>query len=170
MTPEQARELAERIAADLFTSGIGSAAERLVLWRDSDRRDLGGGCRESVVDRIAKAIAAAVPARCWRCGDPPDRGHGEGREVTEFELHDEYLTALETGQVHGWARRMIRRLADAIPAYDAACSERDAAILAEAEARRREEALAARVADLERHLAAKPSRRKAAQPQGDEQP
>lgn len=71
MSKQQIRELAEGIAADMFVNGVGETAERLVLWRDSDQRDLGGLCLAAVVERINAAIVKAIPDRCWRCGAPP---------------------------------------------------------------------------------------------------
>ena len=46
-----ARELAEKIAASLFTNGSGEKAERLVLRKHSET-DLGGWCEAAVRDRI----------------------------------------------------------------------------------------------------------------------
>ncbi len=46
------KELAEKIADDLFQNSNGDVAERLVLWLDSDKRNLGGWCKQGVVNRI----------------------------------------------------------------------------------------------------------------------
>lgn len=47
------RQLAEEIAADLFTNGNGDRAGRLVLTIDGPpRRDLGGWGQKAMADRI----------------------------------------------------------------------------------------------------------------------
>lgn len=46
------RDWIERFVDDLFTNGSGHQAERLVLWRDSDQRNLGGWCKQSIIDRL----------------------------------------------------------------------------------------------------------------------
>lgn len=54
-----AREAARLVAEDLFTSGIGKRADRLVLTDDTkigDAKDLGGWCRGAAVDRVAAII------------------------------------------------------------------------------------------------------------------
>lgn len=49
--------LAREIATDLMTNSIGEKAERLVLWLDTEARDLGGWCEASVVNTAAEIIA-----------------------------------------------------------------------------------------------------------------
>lgn len=48
-------DVATKIAADLFRNGIGEQAHRLVLV-DRDDRDLGGWCRQAVVDTIRQRL------------------------------------------------------------------------------------------------------------------
>jgi hypothetical protein len=48
----------DKFVDDLFIAGNGEQAERLMLWRDSDRRDLGGWCRDAIADRLYDAIVA----------------------------------------------------------------------------------------------------------------
>lgn len=52
-----ARVIAESIATDLFTTGFGDEASRLVLL-NSDGNDIGGWCKSAVVDRIVVILAA----------------------------------------------------------------------------------------------------------------
>lgn len=66
------RQLAEKIADDLFRNGQGHEADRLVLMKDNTDttgrdwpKDLGGWCKSAVVDRIAAALT------------PDARGSGE---------------------------------------------------------------------------------------------
>jgi hypothetical protein len=59
---EQALQTARKIVADLFVNGNGDEAHRLVLMT-ADGRDLGGWCRQSVVDRIAEGISKASEGR-----------------------------------------------------------------------------------------------------------
>jgi len=49
------RQVAEQIAADLFTNGDGEKAQRLVSEL-SDGRDGGGWCESAVVDRVAMLL------------------------------------------------------------------------------------------------------------------
>lgn len=49
------RELAMKIARDLFTNGMGQIAKRLVLESDT-KSDLGGWCESAVEDRIFKTL------------------------------------------------------------------------------------------------------------------
>lgn len=51
------RELAMKIARDLFTNGIGQIAKRLVMESDT-KSDLGGWCESAVEDRIFSALLA----------------------------------------------------------------------------------------------------------------
>lgn len=48
--------IARRIAATLFTNGIGQKAVRLVLV-DANGKDLGGWCENAVADQIAAVLA-----------------------------------------------------------------------------------------------------------------
>lgn len=57
----KAQALADQIAADLFTSGFGFRAERLVLWSDTENRDYGGWCERAVIDRIYMILAGKRP-------------------------------------------------------------------------------------------------------------
>lgn len=50
------RVVAEKIAERLFWNGRGIEAERLVQWRDSDRRNLGGWCKGAVIDQIENVL------------------------------------------------------------------------------------------------------------------
>lgn len=50
------RSIAEAIANDLFSCGSGEQAERLVLFQDSTKRNLGGLCKGAVIDRIIKHL------------------------------------------------------------------------------------------------------------------
>ena len=53
-------ELAEQIADELFTTGDGKRADRLVLTLDGPpRRDLGGWSRRAVLDRLAAILKRA---------------------------------------------------------------------------------------------------------------
>lgn len=53
------RELAEKIAADLFTNGNGDKGDRLVMVQEpqeAPRRDLGGWCQAAVVNRVENIL------------------------------------------------------------------------------------------------------------------
>lgn len=62
------REIAERIADDLFHNGAGEEADRLVLTKDNNRdghsrqptRDLGGWSKRAVAVRVEVILAAAI--------------------------------------------------------------------------------------------------------------
>lgn len=64
---EAAMKAAQAVTDDLFINGFGEHAERLVLWRDTTKQDLGGLCPGVVRDRIASAIDAAVAAAREAC-------------------------------------------------------------------------------------------------------
>lgn len=53
--------LAQKIADDLFTTGLqeGYKADRLVLWQDRGRRDLGGWSESAATQRIANILREA---------------------------------------------------------------------------------------------------------------
>lgn len=55
------QKLADKIAADLFTSGLPGEprAERLLLWQDSTQRDVGGYGEKPMANRIAKLLREA---------------------------------------------------------------------------------------------------------------
>lgn len=63
MTEQQLQALVD----ELFTNGDGTQAHRLVLT-SMDGRDLGGWCRQAVVDRIRAAVraGAALPPQLER--------------------------------------------------------------------------------------------------------
>lgn len=56
-TPDD-EKVAREIADDLFHNGVGQEADRLVLTLQPNR-DIGGWCKQAVVDRIASALSAA---------------------------------------------------------------------------------------------------------------
>lgn len=47
------------IIDELFVNGIGEEADRLVLT-SKDGRDLGGLCKDAVIDRVRKVILATM--------------------------------------------------------------------------------------------------------------
>lgn len=49
------KQLAEKIADDLFTNHWGDKAKRLMLILE-DGRDGGGWCKQAVIDRIERAL------------------------------------------------------------------------------------------------------------------
>lgn len=51
------KELIDEFVESLFTNGAGSKAERLLLWRDTDKANLGGWSRAAIRDRIADFLA-----------------------------------------------------------------------------------------------------------------
>lgn len=53
------RELAEKIAGDLFTNGFGQEGERLVLELPG-KRDGGGWCKRAAIERIEKQLLEAI--------------------------------------------------------------------------------------------------------------
>jgi hypothetical protein len=57
MTLSEAHALAERIVDDLFVTGHGAKADRLVLMT-ADGRNLGGWGRKPAMDRIIVALTA----------------------------------------------------------------------------------------------------------------
>jgi len=59
---ETPRQLAERIVRDLFTTGLGERATRLVLI-DVNDRNLGGWSERAMTDRIARALGSSEPPR-----------------------------------------------------------------------------------------------------------
>lgn len=62
MKPKSNRELAERIANDLFRNGSNQLAERLVLTIDGPpKRDLGGWSEKALADQIERLLDAEVP-------------------------------------------------------------------------------------------------------------
>lgn len=58
MTDAEIRGLAELIADDLFTNGNGDRGDRLVMVQEGNARDLGGWCRNAVVDRVVTILTA----------------------------------------------------------------------------------------------------------------
>jgi hypothetical protein len=62
MTSTLARQIAQRIADDLFVNGEGVEAERLVLWLDSQDANLGGWSKRAVIDRIVKVLVDFRPS------------------------------------------------------------------------------------------------------------
>lgn len=61
LNDQTVQKLAEDIAKDLFTSGSGQVATRLVMLQEPDdplnpTRDLGGWCEEAVINRIRKHL------------------------------------------------------------------------------------------------------------------
>jgi hypothetical protein len=56
------RELAERVAADVFVNGQGETADRLVLVKDAPLRELGGWGRMPFIDRVERVLRAADEA------------------------------------------------------------------------------------------------------------
>lgn len=66
MAADAIKTLATLIANDLFTCGSGEHAERLVLYLDSEKRDLGGLCESACARHIEKMLRTAnvtVPAK-----------------------------------------------------------------------------------------------------------
>ena len=57
-------EAAKLIADDLFTTGFGEKADRLVLFQEEKsgdkKRDLGGWCKEAVESRVIKILSAQL--------------------------------------------------------------------------------------------------------------
>lgn len=62
MTDRQIQAVARRIAVELFESGApgNPVAERLILWRDSDQKDLGGWGRNAVYSVVYKHLLDAL--------------------------------------------------------------------------------------------------------------
>lgn len=56
LTKRQIDALANRIVTNLFTNGVGEKAERLLLWKDSEKRDLGGWGFNSVLFEVRNEI------------------------------------------------------------------------------------------------------------------
>ena len=57
----------DELVESLFTNGFGTKADRLVLMRDVDKRDLGGWCRGAVRDRISTAIRRELEDAADKC-------------------------------------------------------------------------------------------------------
>jgi len=62
MTVAEIDALAQQIADDLFVTGAGEQADRLVLWGAADDRNLGGWSKRAVVDRVRKLLLHATGA------------------------------------------------------------------------------------------------------------
>lgn len=60
LTKKQIDSLAKKIATNLFTNGAGQKAERLLLWCDTDKSDLGGWGFNSVLFEVATEIHMAL--------------------------------------------------------------------------------------------------------------
>jgi hypothetical protein len=79
------RELACKIANDLFTNGAGKHAQRLVLEMPG-LKDGGGWCESAVADMIEDHLEAAQTSvnrtaeTCAICGELPDAHHADGHE------------------------------------------------------------------------------------------
>jgi hypothetical protein len=56
-----ARYVASRACERLFHNGAGQEAERLVLWLDSNKKDIGGWCKTAVAYQIYEAIMEQLP-------------------------------------------------------------------------------------------------------------
>lgn len=78
LTPGQLNAVARAVAGRLFENGFGDKAERLVLWRDSDSKNLGGWCRGAVEDHIGNALKAAIQTRELPNQTPCPLCHGRG--------------------------------------------------------------------------------------------
>ena len=68
MTKAERDAIATQVAEELFTSGSGAHADRLVLWLDVDERSLGGWSRRAVVTVVRRILVEAELAAVAKDG------------------------------------------------------------------------------------------------------